>query len=103
NQLSDIFGEKIIDDKYLFYPERIGEGYMYFIEVMPGVVVMLMNVDTKEQVEVTRYPTEEDLFILHYDLSDEIILLDVDNKSYRIGYKVNLGFALMDGSASSTL
>jgi len=103
NQLREIFGKKIIDNKYLFYPERIGQGYNYFIEVMPGVAIMLMNADIKVQVEVARYPTEEDLFILHYDLSDEIILLDVDNKSNKIGYKVNLGFALMDSNASSTL
>src|SRR6478609_965054 len=96
--LSSDFGTKLENDKLLPVPEYIGNGFFYYVEVMPGFFILLINIAQTSNFKIDRHPSEDEVFIFHYDLSDEIILFKAKEKLNKIGYKVNLGFTLIDGN-----
>ncbi|MBS7253606.1 helix-turn-helix transcriptional regulator [Flavobacterium branchiicola] len=96
NQLEQLGeGAEIIDDKIVTMPE-LAEGGLFFTQVAPGFSVVLLDLVFNQQVSVRRLKSDNGLYIIHYDFSDEVNLIYVDGVKHQIGYKANLGLGVID-------
>jgi AraC-like DNA-binding protein len=104
DDLQIVCGEKIIDNKYIYHPTEIAKGHWYWAEIIPGFVILLLDISYIKDVKVIRLPSKDDLFILNYDLSDKVLKFKIaGGNSIKIGRKVNLGFTMIDGNLSSSV
>lgn len=87
-------GTNVENDKLMIVPEVIGRGYSLFMEVIPGMSVLLLDLVLSAPIKIKRLQSSEDLRIIHFDLSDEVNSIQVQNSIYKIGYKVNRGLAV---------
>lgn len=93
-ELAKKSGAKLIDDTIAVLPKKLGHGEFYFTNIMPGVSIVLMDVLFKEDVLYNRLISEEDLYILQFDLSDDINEFEVNNVEanglllYKSGFSV---------------
>lgn len=101
-QLVDFFGATLIDNKILVLPESVGQGGSYFLSLMPGISVLLIDVTFNIEVTLTRRATQDDFCIVYYDLSDEISYHIINNEYHKIGYRAKLGLGVVDSAVEST-
>lgn len=90
-------GAEVIDGKLTVMPE-LAEGGFYFSQVSPGLSVVLLDLTFNKPIRIRRLRSDNDLYIIHYDFSDEINLIHVDGIKHRIGYKANLGLGVIDNA-----
>jgi AraC-like DNA-binding protein len=90
-------GAEVIDDKLVVMPE-LAEGGFFFTPVTVGLSVVLLDLTFKNPIRIRRLPSDNDLYIIHYDFSDEINLIHVDGTKHKIGYKANLGLGVVDNA-----
>lgn len=83
------------DNKLLVLPESLGTAHTYFTEVIPGLSVLLFDAVLSNPFQVKRRPSNNDLYIIYFDVSDEVNLIQVENISHHIGYSINLGLAIV--------
>lgn len=95
-------GGTITDNKLMNFPLESANGSGYFINISDGVSVLVLDLILEESLRFTRIPSEEDFWVLHYDMSDNFSKHYVDDVKYNIGYKSKLGFAIIDSHLSST-
>jgi AraC-like DNA-binding protein len=95
-------GCTIIDNKQMNFPEKKASGSSYFIEISPDVSVLIVDLVLNEPMRFTRVPSEEDFWIVYYDMSDNISKHFIDDVKHQIGYKSKLGFAIIDSHLQST-
>lgn len=104
-QLAEEFVNQIgatqIDEKLVLMPENIAEGGFYYIDVVSGISVVVWDVVFKEPILITRLESEDELFIIHYDFSDEMNLMHIEDVAHKIGYKANLGLAVFDNTIAN--
>lgn len=98
----DGLGCTIVDDKLMYFPESKASGSSYFMEISPDVSVLIVDVVLHEPMRFTRIPSEEDFWIVYYDMSDNFSKHFVDDVKHNIGYKSKLGFAIIDSNLKST-
>jgi len=101
-EVAEKFNAKYISEKILLMPESCGKGSMYFTEVIPGVSVTLLDIVVSEKVKLNRRKSEQNLYILQYDLSEDGNQLEINKKKYELGDENNLGLALIDSQIPST-
>lgn len=90
-------GAKVIDGKLTIMPE-LADGGFYFTQVSPGLSVVLLDLTFSKPIRIRRLRSDNDLYIIHYDFSDEINLIHVDGINHKIGYKANLGLGVIDNA-----
>ena len=88
-------GAEIIDGKLVLIPE-LADGGFFFTRVTTDLSVVLLDLIFKNPIRIRRLPSDNDLYIIHYDFSDEINLIHVDGIEHKIGYKANLGLGVID-------
>lgn len=89
------------DNKLMIFPESLGTAHSYFTEVIPGVSVLLFDAVLSNPFNVKRRPSNNDLYIIYFDLSDVVNLIKVENISHHIGYSINLGLAIVSDNHTS--
>ncbi|MDP5199133.1 hypothetical protein [Flavobacterium sp. DG2-3] len=94
-------GGEVINENVVKFPESIADGSFYCTEVMEGLSVVVVDVTGKVPVLVRRLRSDEDLYIIHYDFSDEMNLIHVEDVKHKIGYKANLGLAVFDNATDN--
>jgi len=98
-ELATQIGVELIDNRLILLPEELGEGGSYFAEVMPGLSVMLLDVSFQKSLVIDRRPVEtDDMYLVYFDLSDELSTYVVAGVSNKMGYHAKLNMALMDAS-----
>lgn len=93
---------KIIDNKLIVIPSHIGEGFFYFTQIMEGISVVYADLIVKEPLKIIRQKTDNDLYIFHFDLSEHINLIKINNVDYEIGSFNQLDLAILDNRIEST-
>lgn len=99
----DGLGNKLIDNKYLIHDGRNATGFSLFLEIMPGLSVLLMDVVYHIDVAFTRRANEDQFYFINYDLSGQSFTRIVEGLDQKIRYRMKLGMSFMDSSMQSTL
>ncbi|KIA97286.1 MULTISPECIES: helix-turn-helix domain-containing protein [unclassified Flavobacterium] len=97
-QLIEQLGAELIDDKFLQMPKKVGDGGFYYTEVVPGLSVVIWDLIFKETILIRKLKSDEALYIIHYDFSDEMNLIHIQGIKHKIGYKANLGLGVFDNA-----
>lgn len=93
---------KVIDDKLIIVPDDIGKGFFYFTQVMEGISVVYADLTTTVPLKLTRKKSENELYIFHFDLSEHINLIKINEIDYEIGAFNQLDLAILDNQIEST-
>jgi AraC-like DNA-binding protein len=72
-------GTKLIDNKIMILAEPLGSGISYCTQIMPGVSLVLLDAVFTTEIMITRYKSDPDLYILQFDLSDELNEIIIEN------------------------
>ena len=91
-------GTELIDGKLLIVPKELATGGFFFTTVAPGLSVVLLDITFNESIYLKRLKSDNNLFIIHYDFSDEMNLIHIDGVKHKIGYKANLGLGVFDNA-----
>lgn len=97
-ELVEKLGAELIGDNFLEMPKNVADGGFYYTEVVPGLSVVIWDLTFKEVILIKRVKSEDDLYIIHYDFSDEMNLIHVEGIKHKIGYKANLGLGVFDNA-----
>ncbi|NRF41882.1 helix-turn-helix transcriptional regulator [Pedobacter foliorum] len=101
--MANDLGAELIEEKLLELPKSIGQGGSYFLEVIPGLSLLLADVTFHTPITFTRLATTDHFYLAYYDLSDEISSHIVEGTDHKIGYRSKLGMGFMDSQTESTL
>ncbi|UTN04865.1 AraC family transcriptional regulator [Flavobacterium bizetiae] len=93
---------EIKDEKTVHISETFGNGRLYFTPVTPEISSLFVDVLFTIPIQLTRYPTEEDFYIIHYDLSDSANIIQVGNVRHKIGHTVNSGMLVLENKTLNT-
>lgn len=95
-------GCNMITDKQMNFPEKVATGGTYFMQISEYFSVQIIDLKLNNAIRFTRIPSDEDFWIVYYDMSDKFNRHFVDNVQHKIGYRSKLGFAIIDSSLQST-
>ena len=93
---------QLIDDKLIIVPDDIGTGYFYFSQVMDGISAVYADLTPKVALKLTRQKSDNELFIFHFDLSEHINLIKINNIDYEIGSYNKLDLVILDNQIESS-
>ncbi|WP_316753462.1 AraC family transcriptional regulator [Pedobacter gandavensis] len=97
-QIVSGIGATLKDNKILTMPENIADGGSIFLEVTPGLSVLLLDMTFKVPVAITRVPTDHNYYMVYFDIGDEITTHIIGNTIHKAGYHAKLGMGFMDCS-----
>ena len=92
----------VIDNKIIVFPEKIGKGCLYFTPITPGISIVFMDVIINTPLKICREPSENEIYIFHYDLSEHVNLIKINNEDYEIGSFDKLDLAIIDNQIASS-
>ncbi|MCD0476332.1 helix-turn-helix transcriptional regulator [Flavobacterium sp. EDS] len=98
----DELGCTITNEKVMHFPKEIVDGTLYFTEISPDVSVVVIDAILQKEMRFTRLKSEEEFWIIYYDLSDNFNSHVVNDVKHRIGYTSKLGFGIVDSQISSS-
>lgn len=102
HKLADQTETKVIDNKIIIFPEKIGKGQSYFTQVTPGISVFFIDLSLNTPLKICREVSENDLYIFHFDLSEHVNLIKINNEDYEIGSYDKLDLAIIDNQIESS-
>lgn len=91
-------GADLIDEKFLILPDDIGEGGFFFTQVASGLSVFVGDMLLKKPLVFKRLGSDNGLYNLHYDFSDEMNIVNFEGIQQEIGYASNLGLGVFDNT-----
>jgi len=97
----DIKGE-LINNKIISIPESIGEGHYYFTPVKSYISAIYMDFTAKIPLKMHRHKSDNELYIFHFDLSDEANSIRVNKSNYKIGSNKGPGVLILDNQTDSS-
>ncbi|PBI83136.1 Helix-turn-helix domain protein [Flavobacterium sp. ACN2] len=95
-------GTELLDNKLIIVPKDIGKGFFYFSQVTEGISVVYADLTATVPIKLTRQKSENEIFIFHFDLSEHINLIKINNIDYEIGSFNQLDLAILDNEIEST-
>lgn len=101
-EFSEKIGAELIDNKIIKIPETIGKGYSYFTQIIPGISVLFIDFLVTSPLKITRQASASELYIFHFDLSEHVNLIKINNKDYEIGSYDKLDLAIIDNQIESS-
>lgn len=99
----DALGNKLIDNKYVIHDGHSATGFSLFLEVMPGLSVLLMDMVYHIDVAFTRLANNDQFYLMYYDLCDEFCTHKVEGDDKKVRYSMKLGMGFMDSTMQSTV
>lgn len=97
-------GAKLVENKYLYMPD--GTTYnpaSLTLQIIPDVMsVILIDTIVTNPAKLTRMPTDDDLWIIYYDLSNKMNTHVINGIAHKIGMDSNLGFGIVDCNIKSS-
>lgn len=103
NQIVEGLGATLIDNKIIELPEHIGTGGSFFLEVMPGLSVFLLDMTFHIPVSIVRKATNQQIYMAYFDMGDEITSHILGSEVHKVGYKAKLGMAFMGSSLQGVI
>jgi len=103
NQIVEELDAKLIDNRIIELPEHIGTGGSFFLEVMPGLSVFLLDMTFHIPVSIVRTPTTQQIYMAYYDMGDEMTAHILGTAVHRVGYRSKLGMAFMGSSIKGVI
>lgn len=100
--LAEQMGAKIIDNKIMVIPEEIGTGFTYFTPIIPGISALYINASFSIPIKITRLGSDNELYVFHFDLSEHVNLIKINNIDYEIGSYNKLDLAIIDNNIESS-
>lgn len=70
NKFADRIGVEVSGNKIVVIPKNLGEGYIYFLEVAPGISVLFKNYKLNNGLRMNKLKHREDFCLLYYNLED---------------------------------
>ncbi|KRB59968.1 AraC family transcriptional regulator [Flavobacterium sp. Root186] len=101
-RFAEQMGTKVVDNKIIIFPETFGKGHTYFTQITPGISALFIDFELTTPVKITRLNSDHHLYIFHYDLSEHVNLIKINNKDYEIGSFEKLDLAIIDNKLDST-
>ncbi|OXA75161.1 AraC-type DNA-binding protein [Flavobacterium aquidurense] len=101
-EFAEKIGAKFIDNKIIVIPDSIGTGNSYFTQILPGISVLFIDFTLKIPLKITRIVSPNELYIFHFDLSEHVNLIKINNKDYEIGSYDKLDLAIIDNQIESS-
>ncbi|MCD0476322.1 AraC family transcriptional regulator [Flavobacterium sp. EDS] len=101
-QLVEQFGAELIDDKLLLMPKSLADGSFYYTEVVPGLSVVIWDLRFKKPIKIRRYKSDEDLYLIHYNFTDGMNLVDSKERDKKIEYKADFALGVFDNVIDKT-
>lgn len=101
-QLVEQFGAELIDDKLLIMPKSIADGSFYYTEVVSGLSVVIWDLIFKKPIKISRYKSDENLYVIHYNFNDGMNLVDIKEQNDKIGYKTDSGLGVFENVVDKT-
>lgn len=101
-QLAAKEGVTIKEDKILIIPDAIGKGSSFFVEVIPGMSVLLLDLVLTAPVKIKHLGSQDDLYIINFDISEEVNVLQINGVSYKVGCMANLGLFVWKNTIENT-
>lgn len=92
----------VIEKKIMSFPAETATGSSSFLEINPDVSVDIIDLVLNRPIRFIRMPSEDDFWIVYYDLSESYSKHIVDDVKHKIGYKSKLNFAIVDNSIPSS-
>jgi AraC-like DNA-binding protein len=102
-EIVDGLGNRLIDNKYMIHDGRAATGFSLFLEVMPGLSVMLMDVVYHIDVAFTRVASSEPLYLMYFDLNEGFSTRIMEGDGQKVRYSSNLGMGFIDSDMQHTL
>lgn len=102
HHLAQEMNGELIDNKIIIIPKSLGNGHCYFTQITPGISVFFMDFILNESVKINRIKSDNELYILHFDLSEHANVIKINNIDYKIGTYDNLGLAIIDNKIESS-
>ncbi|MCM5663856.1 helix-turn-helix domain-containing protein [Galbibacter mesophilus] len=81
----------------MLFEESYAHGNIFFSQATNDISVVLFDLRYYEPVIVSRLATKENLYIIHFDMSEDFNIFRSHGKDYHIGYQNNLGLTYIDG------
>jgi AraC-like DNA-binding protein len=100
--IADEIGGQFFNDKIILLPEKMGKGHFFFMNVIPGISLVLLDFVLSAPLKLRRITDKVERYIFHFDLSDQANLIQLCNVDYKIGYAENLGLAIFNNQAESS-
>jgi AraC-like DNA-binding protein len=97
------FGAILTDNKVMIMPEGIASGGSIFLEVLPGLSVLLLDMTFHVPVAMIRIPTDHNYYMVYFDIGDEITTHIVEDSIHKAGYHSKLGMSFMDANSKGTI
>lgn len=73
------------------------------LQIIPEIMsVILIDTRVTNPAKLTRMPTDDDLWIIYYDLSNKMNTHVIDGVAHKIGMDSNLGFGIVDCNTKSS-
>lgn len=103
--LADQLGTKVIDNKIIVYPEKMAKGHSYFTPITPGISALFMDINLHIPVSVIRKCSDpkSNFYIFHFDLSEHVNFISINDEDYAIGSYDKLDLAIIDSQIPSVL
>ncbi|WP_060873503.1 helix-turn-helix domain-containing protein [Myroides odoratus] len=95
-------GCQLVDDRLLIFPEDIAQGGSYFLEILPDVSVLVIDMKFMQSIEFTRFPSMDECWIIYYDMSEFLNEHILEGIKHITGIDSSFTFAIVDSSISST-
>jgi len=92
----------LIDNKLIIIPENLGKGFFYFSQITEGISAVYAELTVNVPFKITRLKSDNDLFIFHFDLSEHVNLIKINNIDYEIGAFNKLDLAILDNQIESS-
>lgn len=102
DKLAEQTETKVIHNKIIVFPEKIGKGHSYFTQVTPGISVLFIDLTLNVPLKICREKSANELFIFHFDLSEHVNLIKINNHDYEIGSYDKLDLAIIDNQIESS-
>lgn len=98
----DDLGCTIINNRIMHFPKDTADGTAYFIKISSDVSVFVFDMVLHKLMRLTREKTDEEFWIIYYDLSDSFSNHVVNDVKHSIGYDSKLGFGIVDNQIGSS-
>ncbi|MDR7371730.1 helix-turn-helix domain-containing protein [Flavobacterium aquidurense] len=81
-----------VRDKIVILPQDFAQGISYFCPVTNGISVVLLDAVFTKEINIKRLISDDDLYILQFDLSEKIntvtVCCNAKNKKFKSGFSV---------------
>lgn len=101
-QFGNLIGAQPIDNKIILFSDEIAEGRIYFLELMPGLSVMLRDMFVHQPLHLSRKAKGDDLVFVYYDMSENISTHIVNGVGHMVGLNSPFDLGIVDSSVEST-